>query len=392
MLAAIVLLSLTLAGASIALLRVRSRLATAADEFARRERLAESRFAGVESERAALRAILDGLGEGLLALDRQRRVVLANRRFAEMFGISANTVGRPLGEAIRVAAVFTAIDAAMRGSEATERFPSPSGASERRIEMRAIPVPFEQIAAVALFIDVTQLERLEQIRRDFISDFSHEVRTPLAGLASAVESYALGHMSAEEDQHLRRIMTRQLRRLQRLVDDIAELSRIEAGDLTLEQRDVDLRSILEELCEEFGERAAQKRLRFAIAGDAVGVRGDPLRIQQAFSNLLDNAIKYGGEDSTIDIALAASDGSVSVRIADHGEGIAPEERERIFRRLYRVDRSRSQDVAGSGLGLAIAKHLVLLHHGSIDVESEAGRGATFIVRLPARYTTRPDGP
>jgi two-component system, OmpR family, phosphate regulon sensor histidine kinase PhoR len=345
------------------------------------------RLAAKENERAALRAILDGIGEGLLALDRRRRVVLANRRFLEMFAIAGEVAGRSVGEVIRVASVFNAFDAALDGKESTERFAL--GMSDRRIEVRAIPMNSEQIAAVALFIDVTQLESLEQIRRDFISDFTHEVRTPLAGLMSAVESFGAASLTADEEQQLRRIMARQLKRLQRLVDDLAELSRIESGDLTLDVRPFDLRRLLDDLCEDFTDRAAQKGLRFAIEGEHATVSADPIRIQQAFANLLDNAIKYGGENSAIDIAIAQDAGFAVVRVTDHGEGIAPEERERIFRRFYRIDKSRSQDVSGTGLGLAITKHLVLLHRGSIDVESEPGRGATFIVRLPLaqRHTT-----
>lgn len=384
MLAALIAISLAFAGALIALFRMRSRVAAASHEAERQDREHALLRVAANSELEALRAILNGVGEGLLAVDVERRVVLANRRFTEMLGSTGESVGKPLREVIRAAAVFHALDAAMAGNDATERFTVPAGAAERRIEIRALPLPSEQIAAVALFIDVTQLERLEQIRRNFISDFTHEVRTPLAGLASAVESYELGHPSAEDEQHLRRIMTRQLRRLQRLVDDLAELSRIEAGDLTLERRDLDLCALLQELCEEFAERAAQKRLQLRVRGDDVHICADAVRIQQAFSNLLDNAIKYGGENNAIDIRLEESDGMATVRISDHGEGIAAEEREKIFRRFYRVDKSRSQDVAGTGLGLAITKHLVLLHRGTIDVESEPGRGSTFIVRLPTR--------
>jgi len=198
----------------------------------------------------------------------------------------------------------------------------------------------------------------------------------------------LGGMSAEEDQQLRRIMTRQLRRLERLVDDLAELSRIESGDLPLERGEIDLRAIITDLAEDFSDRASAKSLRFAIAGESVHVVADAMRIQQAFSNLIDNAIKYGGSESTIDIDIRAHNDRAVVRIADHGEGVAPEEQERIFRRFYRVDKSRSQEVAGSGLGLAITKHLLLLHRGTIDVESEPGKGATFVVTLPKRWLTR----
>ncbi|PYQ50755.1 MAG: PAS domain-containing sensor histidine kinase, partial [Acidobacteria bacterium] len=236
-----------------------------------------------------------------------------------------------------------------------------------------------------LFIDITKTERLEQIRRNFISDFSHEVRTPLAGLRSAVETFDAnaGRLSSEDDQQLRRIMSRQLRRLERLVEDLSELSRIEAGDVALEFRSIDLRRMLDDLCEDFADQAAHHRVRFAVEGNSV-VCGDVLRLQQAFSNLLDNAIKYGADDGQVEVKVIDEPDAGVVRIADHGDGIPESERSKIFRRFYRIDKSRSQEIPGTGLGLAITKHLVLQHGGTIDVESEPGKGATFIVRLPKR--------
>jgi two-component system, OmpR family, phosphate regulon sensor histidine kinase PhoR len=337
-------------------------------------------LAGAERQNALLHQIMNGLGEGAVAIDRSRRIVLANRRFAELFALQGDLVGRPIGEVVRNSALFSAFDRALAYSPSTEHFK----AAGRKIEMRAFPLPSHEIAAVALFIDVTHLAHLEDIRREFIADFSHEVRTPLAGLKSAVESFELGAgaLTPEEEQHLRRIVSRQLARLERLVDDLSELSRIESGDLHLELEDVDVRQLLDDLCDDFAERSAKKGLRIVIRGASVTVRGDALRLQQVFSNLLDNAIKYGGHDTTIDLEVEPTHDAAIVRIADHGEGIAAEDRERIFYRLYRVDKSRSQEVAGTGLGLAIAKHLVLLHHGAIDVESERGKGTTFAVRLP----------
>jgi len=345
----------------------------------------QSRYDAAERQRATFLEIINSLREGLLAIDRERRVVLVNRRFTEFFSAD-NAVGRPLHEVVRIASVFEAFDAALEGSESTERFATRTGVAERRIELRAFPVPSDDIAAVALFVDVTLLERLEQIRRDFIADFSHEARTPLTAMRSAVDSFEIGaeHMSAEEDQQLRRIMSRQLRRLERLVDDLSELSRIESGDLPLERGGIDLRELISELAEDFRERAAEHGLRFQITGEPVRTVADSMRIQQAFSNLIDNAIKYGGTNDTIDIDIHSSEDRAVVRITDHGEGVSSEEKERIFRRFYRVDKSRSQEIAGTGLGLAITKHLVLLHRGTIDVESKPGEGATFVVTLPRR--------
>jgi len=338
----------------------------------------ERRLAGAEWQQAMLLHILNGMGEGVLAIDAERRVVLANRRFIELFALEAGFTGRPLSEVVRNSAVFAGFDGALARMESAERLT----VRERSIEMRAFPLPSRDIAAVALFIDVTRVEELEQMRREFIADFSHEARTPLAALRSAVDTFETGHATPEDDQQLRRIMARQIRRLERLVNDLAELSHIEAGDLSLERTEVDLRRLVDDVCEDFAERAAQKQLRFVVTGDAVRTSVDPMRIQQALANLVGNAIKYGGSSTTIDIEVADLRDAAAIRITDHGEGILPSERDRIFRRLYRVDKSRSQDVTGTGLGLAIAKHIVLLHRGTIEVEGEVGRGATFVVTLP----------
>jgi two-component system phosphate regulon sensor histidine kinase PhoR len=363
-----------------ALDEIASRIYRSRAELARR-------LAAAEFQNALLQQIMNGMGEGVLAIDRQRRVVLANRRFAGMFNLDPGFVGQALSAVLRNEAILSGFDRALdRTSHSTDsasRFSIRSGIEERTIEMRAFPLPSHDLAAVALFIDVTRVERLEELRREFIADFSHEVRTPLAALKSAVETfeYDRGHLTEEQDGQLRRIVTRQLARLERLAQDLSELSHIEAGDLSLERAEIDLRRLVEDLCEDFRDRAAQKHLRWIVNG-AARVHGDAMRIQQAISNLLDNAIKYGGEGTSIDIEVTAGPDSGIVRITDHGEGIPPEERDRIFHRFYRIDKSRSQEIAGTGLGLAITKHLILQHRGNIEVESEPGKGATFVVTLP----------
>ena len=347
-------------------------------------------LSAAEFQNALLQQIMNGMGEGVLAIDRQRRVVLANRRFAAMFNLQAGFVGQPLAAVLRNDSILSgfddALDHAAGRADSASRFSIRSGIEERKIEMRAFPLPSHDLAAVALFIDVTHVERLEELRREFIADFSHEVRTPLAALKSAVETFEFdrGLLTEDQESQLRRIMARQLARLERLAQDLSELSHIEAGDLSLERAEIDLRRLIEDLCEDFRDRASQKQLQFVVTGERVRIHGDAMRLQQAFANLLDNAIKYGGEGTSIDIDVSSTPDRGIVRIADHGEGIPPEERDRIFRRFYRIDKSRSQEIAGSGLGLAITKHLILQHRGNIEVEGAEGGGATFVVTLPKR--------
>ena len=173
----------------------------AASENARTRSRLETAIAALERQHVLDLEILNGLSEGVIAVDQDRRIVLANRRSAELFDAAGALVGRPFREVARVTAVFDAFDRAFAGAELVERFSIRAGVAERKIEMRARPLASDAIAAVAVFIDVTQLERLEVIRRNFISDFSHEVRTPLAGLRCAVETYeGMEHLTATEQE------------------------------------------------------------------------------------------------------------------------------------------------------------------------------------------------
>jgi len=331
-----------------------------------------------EEHRAAMAEIVSSLGEGLLAVSPHGRVVVANARVAEMFGVSGDLVGRSVLEVVRKQSVVTALDKALRGEASTDRV-TVGGDGERQIEVRAVPVESSpEIAAVALFIDVTTIERLQRIRKDFLDDFSHEVRTPLAGLRSAMETLEQGGVERDAEEQLRQVMHRQVARIERLINDLAELNRIESGQLVLERRPVNLRHVLTELATDFQGRT--DGVRFTVRGEDTLAPVDTPRAQQIFTNLLDNACKHGGGRGEICIEVGSDRGEAVVKVSDQGPGIPPHELERIFNRFYRVDRSRSQP--GTGLGLAIAKHLVALHGGAIRAYNRRGGGATFEVRLP----------
>jgi PAS domain S-box-containing protein len=331
-----------------------------------------------EEQRAMMGQIVASVGEGLVALSANGRIVFANARVGEMFSLTESIVGRPLIEAIRSDALVATVDRALAGERGTARI----DAGERAVEVRVVPVRSSgEVAAVALFIDITQIERLQRIRKEFLDDFSHEVRTPLAGLRSAVDTFDEGGLTIEQNEQLRRIMVRQLGRIERLAKDLAELNRIESGELVLAHETIDLHGLLEELCDDFRERLSGSPLTIALRGAATLARVDPTRAQQIFANLIDNAWKHGGARGEIAVDVGAVDGEAIVTVADEGEGIPPHEIDRIFHRFYRVDKSRS--TPGLGLGLAIVKHLVLLHGGSIRAYNREGGGAAFEVRLPA---------
>ena len=325
-----------------------------------------------EAHRAAMDQIVASLGEGLLAVDRRGKVIFANQVMGEMFDAPQQVAGKSFLEVVRSHPLVECIDRALEGHSSTERLTL----NGRQVEMRVFPVTASSdIAAVALFIDVSEIERLHRVRQDFLEDFSHEVRTPMAGLRSAVETIEQG-VTREQEEQLRQVMLRQLSRIERLMTDLAELQRIESGDLTLNRKPTSLRALMDELTQEYGDT-------IRLSGDATAYV-DPLRAQQIFGNLLDNARKYGGDDVAVE--MAADVGQAIVTFLDRGEGIPHGESERIFNRFYRVDRSRSQSTPGLGLGLAIVKHLVLLHGGSVRAYNREGGGAAFEVRLPIRVS------
>ncbi|HWW61502.1 MAG TPA: ATP-binding protein, partial [Thermoanaerobaculia bacterium] len=350
-------------------------LARAIDEI--RSALVRQRGAFAE-HRAVMDQIVASLGEGLVAIGAQRKVVFANERAIEILGAGHDVAGKSILEIVRKSSVVSAFDRALHGYASTDRVALMSGGEDRHVEVRVFPVaPSGDIAAVALFIDITQIERLQRIRKDFLDDFSHEVRTPLAGLRSAVETYDGGELEPQQEEQLRHVMLRQLSRIERLVKDLSELNRIESGELVLERQSIDLREALRELVDDFRERLS---MRVTLRGDEAVAAADPARVEQIFTNLLDNAWKHGGAGGEVLVEVGRAEDSAIVRVSDEGDGIPPHEIERIFNRFYRVDRSRSQQIPGVGLGLAITKHLVLLHGGSIRAYNRPTGGATFEVR------------
>jgi len=340
--------------------------------------------ASFEEQRATMEQIVASLGEGLIALSPRGKVVFANAVVGELFGAQGQLGGRSFLEVVRRQPLVDAFDRAIRGETTSERLSLTSGGRERQLEVRAFPVGAStEIAAVALFIDMTEIERLQRIRKDFLDDFSHEVRTPLAGLRSAAETLEQRGLTAEQEEHLRRIIVRQVGRIGRLVRDLSELNRIESGELVLERANVDLVEVVRAVCDEFRERRAAQPVTLTMRSDDIVMANvDVERMQQVIVNLIDNAWKHGG-GGEIEVEVTRDGSDAVVRVSDEGAGIPPQDLERIFNRFYRLDKSRSQETPGLGLGLAIAKHLVLLHGGTIAAENREVRGARFEVRIPA---------
>jgi two-component system phosphate regulon sensor histidine kinase PhoR len=242
------------------------------------------------------------------------------------------------------------------------------------------------IGAVIVLNDVTDFRKLEHIRRDFVANVSHELKTPVTSIKGFVETLLDGAMQdpVDSDRFLR-IIAKQADRLHAIIEDLLALSKIEQAeeteDLTLEP--TPLRGVLENAIATCQVAAHDRHIVVKLdCQAALAARINPLLLEQAVVNLLDNAIKYSEPEHEVCVTGAAHDGEVTISVADHGCGIADEHASRIFERFYRVDRARSRKLGGTGLGLAIVKHIVQAHRGHVSVSSTLGVGSTFTIHLP----------
>jgi two-component system, OmpR family, phosphate regulon sensor histidine kinase PhoR len=351
-----------------------------------------------------LEAMLNSLREGMLVVDGELRVVASNAAARVLFGFGDGASGGSqqhgspqLGELTRNPALLSAYLAAIERGERVEAKVELTDATERRVfDLRVAPLQQRSTAtagasqaatsrgAVGVFFDITRLERLERVRQEFLSNVSHELRTPLTAIRAFVETLEDGAIDdAANNRRFLSIIDRNAARMHGLIDDILELSAIEAGTATLEARPVRLRALIDEVLTALAARASDRGivLRNEVAAD-VYVQADARRLEQMLTNLCDNAIKFNAEGGAVTVAHEQTNARDRISVVDTGEGIAPEHTARIFERFYRVDRARSRALGGTGLGLAIVKHLARAHGGEATVRSTPGEGSTFIIELP----------
>jgi two-component system phosphate regulon sensor histidine kinase PhoR len=351
-------------------------------------RMADDLGTRIESEkrsREELEAVLAGMAEGVVAVDARERVVLMNAGAAGLLGLAGPLApGAALWQAVRFPDLESSLRAAMAGA-LPERRDAASPSRDGRILALSVAPLGEGRGAVALLRDVTEVRRLEQVRMDFVANVSHELRTPLAAVLGALET-----LESEEDPEAKArfldIGRRNAGRLQAIVADLLDLSSIEAEGERMPREPVAVGAPLRAAAAALAGAAEKKRVSLAVeAGDGAGptVLGNVQRLEQAFTNLLENALKYTPAGGRVTARVIARGGEACVEVEDTGIGIPAESLPRIFERFYRVDRSRSREMGGTGLGLAIVKHVVRAHGGRVEVRSEEGRGTLFTVILPA---------
>lgn len=336
------------------------------------------------------KAVLASMAEGVLAVDSQERLISLNKASSQLLGLDQNHVqGRRLQEVIRNADLTRFISRALAGQEPIEADVLLHGGRQRVMQARGSAlhdVDGRAIGAVVVLNDVTDFRRLEDIRRDFVANVSHELKTPVTSIKGFVETLLDGAMRDPTDaERFLRIIARQADRLHAIIEDLLSLSKIEqnedADDIALEV--APLASVLESALNACQAGAADREIGVTLQCEAgLSAKINPLLLEQAVVNLLDNAVKYSDPGRQVSVVAKSVDGETTISVADHGVGIAQEHLSRIFERFYRVDRARSRKLGGTGLGLAIVKHIVQAHHGSVTVDSTLGVGTTFTIRLP----------
>ncbi len=338
----------------------------------------------LRTERDLLGGVLEAMREGVLLLDRDGRVAVVNAALREMLLLRSDAVGKTPLDLVRNADLDAALAGALTGETASTEI-EVGDLKPRRLLVNVTRLSTERGGLLAVFVDMTDIRRLETMRRDFVANVSHELRTPVAAATAATETL---RMAAEKDPsrvaEFVGMIERNLQRLWRLLEDLLELSRIEARELRLHPEPLEIGVLVAQILTMFDHRAAPKSIRLVseIPPDLAPVNADRRAFEQILTNLIDNAVKYCPEEATITVRAASAGDSVNVAVEDTGPGIEARHLPRLFERFYRVDSGRSRDVGGTGLGLSIVKQLVEAIGGKITVDSSVGKGTTFAFKIP----------
>lgn len=341
----------------------------------------EEQVAALARERDRFEAVLDGMREAVIGLDREGRITLVNVAGMRLLDLDVEPLGRTLLETIRVPELHELTDDLEPGAEATAELDLPTRESPR-VLARASRRPSGE--SVLVLMDVTDLRRLETIRRDFVANVSHELRTPVSVIRANAETLAGGAIDdpAAGKRFLDSMVTA-AERLSRLVSDLLDISRIESGALELDMGRVGLASSIGRARDLAADRAAEKSITLgADAPDELFALADPRALDQVLSNLVDNAVKYTPDGGHVLLSARRRNGRLRIEVRDNGPGIRPAHRDRLFERFYRVDPGRSRELGGTGLGLAIVKHLVTAMGGEVGMIPAPERGSIFWIELP----------
>ncbi len=349
-----------------------------------------SRLTEVARERAHMDAVLQGMVEGAVLVNRQGKLLITNPAVRAMLRLPDNAEGRHFLEVVRHPDVAAQLTAALTGARPAPAEVQLDSEARRSFVARAVPVESDRGGghrdggAVLVLHDVTEMRQADMVRRDFVANVSHELRTPLTAIRGYVEALTDAPGDPALAEKFLAIISRHAARMDRLVTDLLRLARLDARQETLQPISTPVINLLANVVAEMAGAIEPRRLlvKTSVADDAQEAHGDPAKLHDVLRNLLENAINYSPDDGEITIAATRAEGAIEIAVSDRGPGIPDADLSRIFERFYRVDRSRTRDPGGTGLGLSIVKHLVELHGGRVTARNREGGGARFVVWLP----------
>ena len=346
----------------------------------------ERSMTALSDERDRFEAVLEGMRQAVVALDGEQRVSLLNERAEELLGVRADAVGKPLVEVVRVPDLLDLIERSATGESGSFDEIELSGPPRRSLLARVTPLRASG-GAVLVLDDITDLRRLETVRRDFVANVSHELRTPVSVIQANAETLLDGALDGPDPEPARRFLGAihsNAKRLAALIADLLDLARIEAGRERLELAPVRVADALSRAVAALEPGAGAGDIALTVEDPGpVSVLADPGALDQILVNLVDNAVKYTPAGGTVGLRAVVGPDSVRIEVADDGPGVPAAHRTRLFERFYRVDAGRSRTVGGTGLGLAIVKHLAAAMAGTCGMAPNDPAGSIFWVELPA---------
>ena len=344
------------------------------------------RFADLRREQSESAALVESMVEGVIAADGRGHIVTANNAARRMLGYDPADDLPDLPELFRVKAAREVVQAVMQGSTVQDR---ELEMDQRIVLMNARPLPSG--GAVVVIHDLTDIRRLEAMRRDFVANVSHELKTPLTSISGYAETVLTDAPDADTTRRFLATILANARRMQRLVDNLLDLARLEAGHWRPMQEPVDIAETAEDSWDSLREGTRAQAIEFVleVPEDAATVYADADAIRQVLTNLFDNSVRYTPVGGRITCRSASNGDGVAISVADNGSGILREHLPRVFERFYRADPSRSREEGGTGLGLAIVKHLVEAHGGRVSADSERGVGTTITCWFPDAPVMQP---
>jgi two-component system phosphate regulon sensor histidine kinase PhoR len=345
-----------------------------------------------EMQKDRLRTLIENMGSGLILIDSRGYINLVNRAYKEIFHIDpVDYLYRLYYEAFEHKEIIQLVEEIfMTEEKVRKQMLLPIDIERKHFEVYGAPIigtNHEWKGIILVFHDITELKKLEQMRKDFVANVSHELKTPITSIKGFTETLLDGAMKDEATlEYFLSIILKESDRLQTLIQDLLDLSKIEQQGFKLNIEAVNLMQILEEIIIMLQGKAADKEIQLELLADQdIYIQGDVNRLKQVFINLINNAIAYTPKGGLVQAIIENKEDKVLVHIKDTGIGIEEAEIPRIFERFYRVDKARSRNSGGTGLGLAIVKHLVEAHHGYITVRSKVGKGTTFTVHFQKEW-------